>query len=441
MRGKWNKWWTIGLIVIFAAGAGGGYWWWSRQEERPLQAALQTTPVRKGNLESRISGTGNIETVYRETLTASVAGTIASVKVKEGDQVKKGQVLATFEEEETESAENQIRSLELDLKKKRLDLESLQTQFKQAPDDDTRAELMISIQKMELEIESIREDIQSLQEEDDPIDPITAPIDGTLASFNIKEGDTIGGQNGTAASSLGEVVNYEQLQMVVGIDELDISKVKLDQPATILVEALPDQTFTGKVTAIAMEGTPSNGVSTFDVTIALDKADNLRAGMSAEASIIVEQKEDALYLPIEAVQSAGGQYFVLVPSEGQEPQSQASQELQGQAGQGRQGEASVNASNRVNRQMAAFEQSGVRRVQVQVGIYNEDFIEIVSGLEEGDLVVVPTAAATGSQNEVGAAGGFPGGIFPGGAGGFPAEGGFGGGGGGFQRTQGGGGGR
>src|SRR5690606_24526049 len=104
------------------------------------------------------------------------------------------------------------------------------------------------------------------------------------------------------------------LQIVVGVDELDISKVKVGQPASILVEALPDQKFTGKVTEIAQEGTATSGVATFDVTIMLDDSTNLRAGMSAEATIIVEQKADALYLPIEAVQSIGGRYFVMVRS-------------------------------------------------------------------------------------------------------------------------------
>lgn len=451
---KWNRWWTGGAALIVLAGAAGGYWWWTGKETKPLQAALQTTQVRIGDLEVKISGTGNIEVANRQSLKSSSSGTIASVKVKQGDKVKKGQVLAEFEQKDTSSVDNQIRSKQLDLKKKRLDLENLQTQFKEAPDDDKRAEISISIQKQQLEIETAVSDIETLKDEDSSIEPITAPMDGTLATFDIAEGDTVGGQGGSA-SSLGEVVDYDHLQMIVGVDELDISKVKLNQQATVLVEALADRTFTGKVSAIAQEGKASNGVSSFDVTITLDEVADLKAGMSAEASILTEQKTDALYLPVEAVQSFGNRYFVMVPSangtaaeqgQGQAPQQQqagqAPQQQQGQEPQrqnARSGDAA--ASNRQNRQPSALMQSGVTRVSVEVGIHNEDFIEIVSGLKEGDRVVVPTTVgSSGTQNGssgmpgfgIGGGAGFPAGPQ---GGGFPGGGGFNGGG---NRTSGGG---
>ncbi|WP_219641567.1 efflux RND transporter periplasmic adaptor subunit [Cohnella sp. CFH 77786] len=469
---RWNKWWTIGSVLVILAGAYGGYRWWSGSQQKPLQAALPTTQVRKGNLEVNISGTGNIETAYRETLTSSSSGKIASVKVKEGDLVKKGQVLATFgQNSESTSVESQIRGKQIDLKKKRLDLESMQTQYKEAADDDQRAQLSINIQKQQLDIETEESDIQSLRDEenDSVLEPITAPIDGTLATFNIKVGETVGGQGGSGSSSLGEVVDYKHLQMVVGVDELDISKVKLNQQATVLVEALPDQTFTGKVTAIAQEGTTSNGVSTFDVTVTLDDIAGLKAGMSAEARILVEQKTDALYLPIEAVQSFGGRYFVLLPdasgtaaagsrggaraaeSSGQPGTGQAGS---GQFGRGRGGSAQSGQygsarsgsaqsgqygnGNRQYRQFAGLSQSGVKRVEVQVGIHNEDNIEILSGLKEGEAVVVPTMTTSSSTQNRNGAIGIPGVGFLGAGGGFQGGGRFQGGNGGTRNFGGGG---
>ncbi|WP_164472685.1 efflux RND transporter periplasmic adaptor subunit [Cohnella candidum] len=473
---RWNKWWTIGTAAIVLAGAFGGYRWWSGKETKPLQAALQTTQVRKGNLEVKISGTGNIETANRETLSASSSGKIAAVKAKAGDKVKKGQVLATFEQSDNSSnTETQIRSKQLDVKKKELDLETMQTQYKEASDDDQRAQLLISIQKQQLDIETTKEDIKTLQEdESDSLDPITAPIDGTLATFNIKVGDTIGGQGGSSgSSSLGEVVDYDHLQMVVGVDELDIDKVKLNQKADVLVEAVPDQTFTGKVTSIAQEGTASNGVSTFDVTVSLDDVGSLKAGMSAEASILTQSKENALYLPIEAVQSFGGRYFVMVPDstatvstggnaagsgfrrQGQTGAAEGAASRSGQTGNAQGGTGTQSSGNfqgrgnysgaagqgtgqsgtfRQNRQFGAgTAQSGVRRVSIEVGIHNEDYIEVVSGLTEGEAVVVPTTAgsSTSTQNRNGAVG-IPG-LGIGGAGGFGGGGGFTGSGG-FQRS-------
>ncbi len=459
---KWNRWWTTGLALVIVAGGGGGYWWWSQQQvQKPLQAALQTTLVRKGNLESAISGTGNIKTAYRETLKASSSGKIATVTAKQGDKVKKGQTLAAFEQEDASSSrKTQIRSKQLDLKKKQLDLDNLQKQFKEASDDGKRAELTISIQKQQLDIESTREDIAALQEEtDDALDPIIAPIDGTLATFTLAVGDTVGGQGGGSTTSLGEVVDYDQLQIVVGVDELDISKVKLGQLANILVEALPEQKFTGKVTSIAQEGTATSGVASFDVTITLDDVTNLKVGMSAEATIIVDQKADALYLPIEAVQSVGNRYFIMVPgteetgaaespalpnrgnSMGTGGQSAATG---GQAGaSGRGAVAGSGNGSRQNRMAAAGMQSGVNRVEVEVGIHNEDFIEIVSGLQEGQEVIVPTTVASNTNQNTFGGGGFGGGGFggggiaPGGAGGFPGGGFAPGGNGGANRVSGG----
>ncbi|MDB4866859.1 MAG: efflux transporter periplasmic adaptor subunit [Cohnella sp.] len=439
-----NRWWLIALAFVVIAGGCVGLWIRSGKQNKPLQAAYQTTQVRKGNLEVKISGTGNIQPVNRESLKATSSGTVDVVKAKQGDKVKKGQVIATLVKStntSTNTVADQIRSKQIDLKKKQLDLETLMTQFKQAPDDDKRNEISINLQKQQLDIQSTQADIQSLQADNTSLDPITAPIDGTLATFTLSKGDTVGGQ-GNSSSTLGEVVDYNHLQMTVGVDELDISKVKPDQKASVLVEALPDQTFTGKVTDIAQEGTASNGVSSFNVTIALDDVQNLKAGMSAEASILTDQKANALYLPIEAVQSFGNRYFVMVPSTGSAQAVQtASSTAQGstpsqtnrrkrnggQAGFNQGGQNAANGtgnSARPYNQSAASAQSGMKRIPVQVGIHNEDYIEITSGLKEGEAVIIPTVASSStSQNRNGAGaipglglgGGFQGGGFGGGS--------------------------
>ncbi len=488
--------WTVAVVVI-AAGAWAGYRYFDSQKEPVLAAALSTTQVRKGTIEVKVSGTGNIQPSARETVTAGASGTVKKVHAKKGDTVKKGDVLVTYEEEEVDNA-NQIRSKEIDLKKKKLELQDLQTKFKAAPDDESRESIALSIQKQELDIESVQADIASLKEEKaDNADPVVAPIDGMLTSFNVKEGDVL-----NPNSTVAEIVNYAQLQMVVGIDELDIPKVKLEQAASILVEALSEQEFMGKVVSIADEGASSNGVASFDVTISLSAADNLKVGMSAEASILTAQKTDALYVPVEAVQSSQGKYFVLVPASAQqgaggagtpsaavpsgEPSAtgtapaqtngaQGGQDQQGQrrmgqgqagtgdAGQTRQGGvASGEGADGQTRQggftpgeggadrfanLSEEERAAMRerfmsergqggmgaaagtgavsttRVEVEVGVNNEDNIEIVSGLKEGDIVVLPTTSSSGSSN-MNMQGGFPGlGV---GGGGFPGAGGGGG---------------
>jgi HlyD family secretion protein len=447
--------WVAGLVVVLAAGTWGGMKYLNK-EDTQLTASYVTSLVRKGTIEVKISGTGSIQPSARETLKVSTAGKVAKVNFKQGDTVKKGDILITYEEDDISS---QVRSKEMDMKKKKLELTDLQTKYKEAADDEARVSLVLSIQKQQLDIETTQEDITSLKT-DKSIDPIIAPIDGVLATFDVEAGDTVS-PNG----ELGEIVNFAQLQMVVGIDELDISKVKLEQEAQILVEALPDDTFTGKVEAIADEGTTSNGVASFDVTINLTKADNLKVGMSAEASIMTASKTDALYVPIEAVQSSQGKYFVMIPSTGANatgqaasantgaaPQAGQDQGASPQAGQGQQ-RPGGNFQNMTDEEKAAMREqfkanrgaggpgantgttssTGTTRVAVEVGINNEDSIEILSGLKEGDAVILPTVVSTSSTNAQSGFPGFGGGIPGAGAGG----GGFTGGGG-RQTTSGGG---
>ncbi|MFC5700091.1 efflux RND transporter periplasmic adaptor subunit [Cohnella faecalis] len=525
---RWKKWTLIGLSVIVVGGGATGGWIYWKKDDKPLAAGYSTTVVRKGTLEVKVSGTGTIEPANRQSIKASSGNsTIKSVLHKEGDTVKKGDVLATFEQTDVSS---QVKSKQLELKSKKLDLTDLQTKYKTAEDDDSRASIALSIQKQQLNIEMAEADIESLQE-DNSIDPIVAPIDGQLTGFDLTAGDALG-QN----TDLGEVVDYTNLQMVVGVDELDISTIKKGQKAQISVEAISEKTYEGEVVAIADEGTASNGVSSFDVTISVSEPVNLKAGMSAEANILTESKENALYLPIEAVQSLQGQYYVMVPASGSSQgtgtgpsggqgagqgaangaNGQAGQTGQtgqaGQSGQGTQAAQSGQGAKTDNqtgtapqngqtgqaapsggagqsgqaggaggqggpgggfgnmtdeerqamreqfqnmsdedRQSMRSQFSGGRgagagvaatttgvtatsRVNVEIGIKNEDSIEIVSGLTEGQQVVLPTVTSSSSsqQNQ-----GFPGGGF--GVGGITggAIGGGGMPGGGFQGGQGG----
>lgn len=197
-------------------------------------------------------------------------------------------------------------------------------------------------------------------------DPITAPAAGTITAINVAAGDKV--QEGKVVA---HVTNYNDLQVVVGVDELDISKVAVGQTATVAVSAFEDTEYTGTVTAVANEGTASNGVSTFNVTVHLDKSDNLKIGMTAEASILTQSKDGVLYVPIEAVRTRGDQKFVLT------------------------GEASTTASEssgNANTQAAASQKT------VQTGISNDTYVEITEGLTEGETVQLPAVRSSSSTN-------------------------------------------
>lgn len=223
---------------------------------------------------------------------------------------------------------------------------------------------------------------------------LEAPHDGTITSVNVYDGSRV-----NAGQVIAHLTNYSDLNMVVQVDELDIPKVKAGQNVEVIVNAFPEQKYEGVVKEIASEGTVTNGVSKFDVTVHLSSSKNLKAGMTATADIIIAKKENALYVPIGAVHSLNGKYFVYV-------QDTAQQNTESAAASG---------------SAADYEGNG-RRVFVKTGLHNDNYIEIVSGLKQGQVVLLPKIVRNANQNQSSNGQRMPG-MFGGNMGGF---GGFGG---------------
>lgn len=486
-----RKWWLLGIGIVLVGGAVTAYFVMNK-EEQVVAAPVATTKVFKGSIEVAVSGSGSISLANRETVKAGKSGTVTEVKVKEGDTVKAGDVLVVLAGEDNADS---IKSKEVDLEKKQMELTNLQESYKAASDEAAQKKIDLQMKQQKMDIELARSSIAELKEKS-ASSTITAPIGGTVATMNVSVDDEL---NNTA--EIGEIVDYDNMELVVSVDELDIPQVALGQTAAVSVEALEDETFTGKVTEIAKEGTSSNGVASFDVTITVEKGDSktIKAGMSAEASITIDKKDDALLLPIDAVQSLGDRYMVVLPTAEQTAAADAAsagrRQWAGQAGGqggtaggapaggqdgaaggaaaggqdgaaggaptaggqdgaaggapagGQDGAAGGAPAGAQGGTAAGQQGSGTRGNQqggrgnmqfVEVGLHNEDYIEIVSGLNEGDTVVVPTVVTSTSSGQQQMQGGMGMGIMGGMTGGFPGGGGsFPGGGGGSQRPSGG----
>lgn len=215
----------------------------------------------------------------------------------------------------------------------------------------------------------------------DGSDPITAPASGEIISLSVQVGQRV-----TNGQVVAHLTNYKNLQTVVQIDELDIPKVKKDQAVSIKVNAYSDQTYNGKVTAIADEGTSTNGVSTFDVTIHITTPSNLKVGMSTEANILTASKKDAIFVPIDAVHTMNNQKYVMV-------------------------------------QNGNTDTAGSQQKIVKTGLANEDYVEITQGLTAGEIVKLPQLAQN-SSSTTGMNRRMMQGSFGGGMGGFGNGGGF-----------------
>lgn len=235
---------------------------------------------------------------------------------------------------------------------------------------------------------------------------VTAPISGIVSALNYKTGDSV--QNGKAIAT---ITDPTKLQVVVPVDELDISKIKLNQSCNIAVDALPDKTFTGKVTKIANIGTASNNVTTYAVTVTLDNGDSIRIGMTANVTIVVNSKTDALVVPLDAVTTRNGKSYVMTALP-----SGASAAGFGYRSQSGSTAGSKSTTGTAGNSSTSSSQSGFNSLtEVTLGIQNETEAEIITGLTEGQTVYAKattststTTANTKNQGGFGAMGGLTG---------------------------------
>ena len=234
----------------------------------------------------------------------------------------------------------------------------------------------------------------SLENAQDRLDDymVTSPITGTVVEKTVKAGDNVGtGSNSN--NTLCIIYDLSYLQMTLNIDELDIDNVEVGQVVNITSDAKEGQTFTGVVTKVSVVGTTSGGTTTYPVTVRIDDTDGLRPGMNVDAEIMLSSADGVLAIPSLAVNRGD---TVLVTSD------------------------SPSAANALEQEAP----EGYAYVQVTTGVSDDSYIEITSGLQEGDTVAYLRTASSGSGNMMmgGMPGGDMGGGMPGGGGGMPSGG-------------------
>lgn len=233
----------------------------------------------------------------------------------------------------------------------------------------------------------------SLESAQDRLDDymVTSPITGTVVEKTVKAGDNVGtGSNSN--NTLCIIYDLTYLEMTLNIDELDIDNVEVGQTVNVTSDAKEGQTFTGVVTKVSVVGTTSGGTTTYPVTVRIDDTDSLRPGMNVDAEIVLSSADDVLAIPSLAVNRGD---TVLVTSD------------------------SPSAANALEQEAP----EGYAYVQVTTGVSDDSYIEITSGLQEGDTVAYLRTASSGSDMMMsGMPGGDMGGGMPGGGGGMPSGG-------------------
>lgn len=238
--------------------------------------------------------------------------------------------------------------------------------------------------------DSLRNAELSLESRYDQLDnyTVTSPIRGTVIDKNYKAGET-----SEAGKVLCSIYDLSYLTMTLNVDELDISDIEAGQEVSVTADAVEGKTYTGVVTKVSVAGASSGGTTTYPVTVRIDETEGLLPGMNADAAITLESASDVLAIPAGAL-NRGNTVLVTAGSPSAAKGTPA-------------------------------ENGEYYSVPVETGAGDSSYIEIVSGLQEGDTVAyIPTASSGGFDMMMG---GMPGGM----GGGMPSGGGPGGGRGGF----------
>ena len=200
----------------------------------------------------------------------------------------------------------------------------------------------LNLQKAEKALENTKEELMKTE--------ILAPFDGTVVDIGVKENDQLSSFDYSSITAV-HLVDTKTVKMEGVVDEIDIYQVKVGQEAMVVVDALPDAEVKGKVSFISPFGTAETGVVEFAVTISLEPTEvELRGGLTANADIVVERHQNVLLVPNRAIKGSPGDYWVEVVID----------EITGET----------------------------EKRQVVLGAQSEQFSEVISGLYEGEKVIV-----------------------------------------------------
>lgn len=353
-------------VIILAACAYGGYHYYEGQQAAKQASSVETAQVTRMNLKSTVSATGTIKPVDSVEVSPKITARISQVLVKENDRVSAGQTVAILDGKDYEAQRDQAQfkvtntQQELDRAQQLYDLGAGTKQ-----DLDTAK---FNYDTAESALEKAESDVAETV--------ITAPMDGVVVG-EPKSVGTMAVQGNSNPTVIMYIANTSTKQILAKVDETDIGQIQVGQDATFTVDTYTDKTFTAHVSKISQTdtsntwnttGSSSSGSSSssssasviyYYVTLDVDDpGDELRLGMTARVDINTAEKPDAMVVPIAALKTNDkGSYVLRVNANGQSEQ-----------------------------------------VPVTTGIYSDEYVEILSGLNVGDNVSITYNASKSSSS-------------------------------------------
>ncbi len=388
-----NKKIVIGIGIVLALAAIG---YANVRFKRTPGVEVTTEAIQKRRLEAIVSASGKIQAKRDVNISADTMGRVTDLAVDEGYHVTKGQFLLQIDPRNLRTA---VQRTEASLQAARSQgglttretLERAENDFKLREADLRSQEQQLRTQQLRMESESAtaagaRYDLSKVR--------IESPINGIVTRRNIEEGETVViGTMNNAGTVLLTIADMSVIQAEVEVDETDIPTVKIGQPAKVTIDALPGQTFPGKVTEIGnspiQQGTAaqsSTQATNFKVVVTLDKEiAEVRPGFTCTAEITTAVRDNAISVPIQAttvreliLDDKGN---VVRPPENEKqpkrPSGVTAPAADLKPGQTRKELEGVFV---VQNNKAVF-------TPVKTGIAGEKYFEVLSGVKEGDKVI------------------------------------------------------
>lgn len=359
-------------VIVVAIAAVIGYRQYQEKQEAAQESQVETVTVSRMDLKSTVSATGTIHPIDSVEVSSRITARLKTVNVKENDQVKAGQVLATLDAKDYEAKRDQAQYKVTNAK-----AEYNRVSYLYSIGADTQKQVEDAQMNYDTAVSALTQASSDADETN-----ILAPIDGTV----IGEPKTVGTMAVATSDNptvIMRIANLSSKEIKAKVDETDIGNIAVGQPATFTVDAFTDKTFTARVTAIAQTDTTNSWDTTsstttttsssasviyYYVTLAVDDPENLLLpAMTARVDIHTADRPDALAIPLSALKTdTTGSYVVILNSDGTQ-------------------------ENRY----------------VETGIYSDEYVEILSGLEDGEKVVNTSTVKQSTQAKQTQAGGGP----------------------------------
>lgn len=378
---------------------------------------VQTEKVTKQNITQIVTATGKIQAETKVVISAEVSGEIISLPFKEGDVVKKGDVVVKIrpdsylpklkqEQAGINVAQSNLATQEVTLKKHKLeldrikiltdkglasqvDLDNAQTNY-----DATLAQMntvRAQIQQQRASLSSVQYDVSKTT--------INAPMSGTVTQLNNEEGEKVLGTSFNIGSQIMTISDLNSMECQVEVGETDVTLVKLGDTARIQIDAFPGKTFTGYVYEVANTAKAKNTgtqeeVVNFIVKIRVNKEDyELRPGMSCTVDIEVQRKDNVIAVPIQSVTTREDDMQGQLTLQGEEKDKSVPENLSSQR------DEKIMKKQKPKEVIFVIENGMAVKKEVKTGISNDAYIEVIEGIPDGVEVVKGSFKAINKELE------------------------------------------